>query len=55
MLITVQGTTPKFSSIDVQHWIAVPASSRSATYWSRTTANFAMRTRDSRGMRVVFT
>ena len=55
MLMTVQGTTPKFSSIEVQHWRAVPSSSRSSMYWSRTTENFAIRTRDSLGIWVVFT
>ena len=27
MLMTVQGTTPKYSSIDVQHWTALMSSS----------------------------
>ena len=55
MLMAVQGTTPKYSSIEVQHWMAVPASSCSAMCASRTTANLAMRSSDSFGILVAFT
>ena len=50
MLITEQGVMPKFSSMDVQHWTAVPDNSCSSIKRSRTTPNLAIFSRESRGI-----
>ena len=42
MLITVHGTTPKNSSMAVQHWMALTATSVSAIQPSMTTPSFAI-------------
>ena len=42
MLISVQGTTPKYSSIEVQHWMAVASSWLASFQPSRTTPNLAI-------------
>ena len=54
MLMTVQGTTPKNSSMAVQHCMAV-ASSFSVIQWSTTTPNFAILSRASSGTLAVWT
>ena len=42
MLMTVQGTTPRFSSIEVQHCTALMATSVAAIQWSTTAPSFAI-------------
>ena len=50
MLITVHGTTPKNSSIDVQHWTALMSRSLSAIHRSITTPSMAIFMIASSGM-----
>ena len=49
MLISVQGTTPKNSSMAVQHWTDEPASALSFIQSSTTTPNFAIFTSGAAG------
>src|ERR1700722_3151359 len=49
MLMTVQGTTPKYSSSDVQHWIAVIFTLVSAIQPSMTAPSFAILIRAESG------
>ena len=42
MLMTVQGTTPRFSSMEVQHWTALMVTSVAAIQWSMTAPSFAI-------------
>ena len=42
MLMTVHGTTPKFSSMEVQHCTALIATSVAAIHWSITAPSFAI-------------
>ena len=50
MLMTVQGTTPKYSSIDVQHCMALMASSFAAIHCSITAPSLAIFMRAAAGM-----
>jgi len=49
MLITAQGTIPKYSSIDVQHWTAVASSRLAAIQSSSTAPNLAILSRAAAG------
>ena len=49
-LISVQGTTPKNSSIAVQHWMEVPASSFACIQSSTTTPNLAILRSEGEGI-----
>ena len=55
MLMIVQGTTPKNSSMAVQHCTAVAASSCSAIHASTTTPNLAILSRAAAGTPLVHT
>ena len=55
MLITVHGTTPRFSSSDVQHWTALICTLLAFIQSSTTAPNFAIFTSAACGMSVVVT
>src|SRR5579884_1949522 len=55
MLISVHGTTPKYSSIAVQHCTDVPANSFTPIHSSTTTPNFAIFISDPAGIPSVLT
>ena len=55
MLISVQGTTPKYSSMEVQHWMAEACRRLSAIQSSTTTPKRAMRSRAWAGVLLALT